>query len=278
MDYLREAGLPKMQPDTDAQTHMPYCGKGTITAVYPEQWRVDITPEHGGLLHRALVIGPYLPPVHEDTVRPSHCIYVQVGGFGEDVACWPLPHRRLLDLKREWTEKEGKNSHEQKDVGESAEAQGKDDEPERHFYHVHLHCERAGDITVRITDDARWIVESEAGDIIRYDQKRREVDILAPTIRAGSIEHTRIEYVRGEHVHVVMPIIRLGTPDSDQQLILGNDWQDFYNKFVNLFNGHRHMQVRIGPDISGPPFQRTDAMPDDLLSDISFTQKSFPEE
>lgn len=277
MDYGREAGLPRRVPDIGRPTNMTGMQLGVVRAVYPDLWRVDIEPQQGGRLHKARVMGSQLPPVHQDLVRCSYVIFTSVDGNAEDIICWPDTARRFLDKQRIWKDEEGKNSHTQEDVGEQEDAQGKDDEPERHYYHVHLKCERAGDITIRVTDDNRWIVESEAGDMIRYDQKKREVDILSPTIRLGSMEATRLEYTRGEHTWVIQPDIRLGTFDAEQQVILGNLWQTFYNQFVDLFNGHRHRQVQPGGGISGAPVQPTPKMQDDLLSDITRTTKEFPE-
>lgn len=277
MDYGREAGLPRRVPDWGAPTNLVTLQSGVVRAVYPEEWRVDIEPEQGGRLHKARVVGPFFPPVHQDLVRCSYVLFGHVGGNAEDVVCWPDTARRFLDKDRVWKDEEGKNSHTQEEVGEEEDAQGKDDEPERHYHHVHLHCERAGDITVRITDDNRWIVESEAGDMIRYDQKRREVDILTPTIRIGSMEATRVEYIRGEHTWVIQPDIRLGTFDAEQQLVLGNLWMALYNAMIDLLNQHQHRQVQPGGGISGPPVQHFDSMTQDQLSDISKTTKRFPD-
>jgi hypothetical protein len=274
----REAGLPRLVSDEGAPTNLMYMAKGVVRAVYPDEWRVDIETDHGGMLHKAVVLSPYLPPVHQDLVQPSHVYFVHAYGHAADAICWPLTFRRLLDPERELTKEEGKNDHSQRDRGDTSDSEGEGDEPSRHFYNLHVYCQRAGDITIRITDDNKWVVESEAGDTIRYDQKKREVDVLAPTVRIGSMEHTRVEYVRADHVHVVMPDIRLGTPTSEQQVILGNLWQQFYNAFVDLFNQHRHRNVQPGGGLSGPPFQFTNHMEDDLLSDITRTQKSFPEE
>lgn len=277
MDY-REAGLPKLVSDVGAPTNTLVLGKGVVRAVYPDQWRVDVESEDGGIVHKVQVIGPHFPPVHKDLERPSHVYYLHVGGNAVDAVCFPLTFRRMLDAERSLEAAQGKNAHSQKERGDLASSEGEADEPSRHFFHLHVYSQRAGDISMRITHENQWIIESEAGDCIRYDQGRREADILVPTARIGSMEQTRIEYVRGEHQHLVSPIILLGTPDSDERLVLGDSWRAFFNLFVNLFNNHRHLQVQPGGGISGIPQQKQDHMSEDLLSDISKTQKSFPHE
>jgi hypothetical protein len=275
---FREAGLPKLVSDVGAPTNALVLAKGVVRAVYPDQWRVDIEAEDGGIIHKAQVIGPHFPPVHKDLERPSHVYFLHAYGNAVDAACFPLTFRRMLDAERTLEAAQGKNAHSQKARGDLASSQGEREEPHRHYHHLHVYCQRAGDITVRITDENQWIIESEAGDCIRYDQNRREVDVLAPTVRIGAMEQTRVEYVRGEHLHIVSPEILLGTPDSDQQVILGNLWKEFYNVFIRLFNQHRHLQVQPGGGISGFPQQKAEEMSDDLLSDITKTQKAFPHE
>jgi hypothetical protein len=278
MDMDREAGLPKLVPDTGAFVTALRLAKGVVRKVYPELWRVDLEAEDGGIIHKAVVMGPHLPPVHKDLEQPSHVYFMHANGHAADAVCWPLTFRRFLDPERDLTKEQGKNPRSQKERGDLADSEGEDDEPPQHFYHTHVYAQRLGDITINVTDDNTWVIKSESGDQIRLNQERREIDLLAPTIRLGSMEHTRIEYVRGERVHIVMPEILLGTPESDERLVLGDAWRSFFNLFVALFNSHRHMQVQPGGGLSGFPFQRQNDMSEELLSDISKTQKSFPDE
>ena len=275
---FREAGLPKLIADVGAPTNSLVLAKGVVRAVYADQWRVDIEAEDGGIVHKAQVLGPHLPPVHTDLERPSHVYFMHAYGNAVDAVCFPLTFRRMLDAERSLDTAQGKNAHSQKVRGDLASSEGEGDEPSRHFFHLHVYSQRAGDISMRITHENQWIIESEAGDCIRYDQNRREADVLAPTVRIGSMEQTRVEYIRGQHLHIVSPEILLGTPDSDERLVLGDAWRDFYNTFIRLFNQHKHLQVQPGGGISGMPQQPADEMQEELLSDISKTQKSFPPE
>lgn len=218
---MREAGLPQIVADDRGERALYSGSKGVVRAVYPDRWRVDLETDDGSLLTEVLVIGPYFPQLHEDGADPSHVGYLYMRG-GPEAVCWPMPHRRLV------------GPHDQ--PGE--------EQPERRYFHRHSYIFRSGDITVRITDDQRFVIESEQGDYIIYDQNRREIRLHAPTVYVGTttdegrIEYqqdtlmrtftpvillgtetaTRVEYKRDTHVKVAMPMILLGDqalPDLD---------------------------------------------------------------
>jgi hypothetical protein len=261
------------------QHHTTIAGVGVVRNTYPDLWRVDIETDDGGLIHKALVVGPHFPLIHKDLEQPSHVVFLFGNGRVAEAFAWPITFRRHLDVEKTLTEQQGKHGKSPKERGDTSDSEGKEDEPPQHFYHTMLHSERAGDITVYVTNDHTWVIKSESGDQIRLNQQRREIDLLAPTIRIGSMEQTRIEYVRGEHQHLVSPIILLGTPDSDQQLVLGNIFMDTrFNPNVQVYDNHTHLNVQPGGGVSGPPVQKQQKMDQDQLSDISKTQKSFPSE
>lgn len=196
---MSEAGLPFVWSDIRGERSLLSGSKGVVRALYPDLWRVDIETEEGSLLTHALVIGPYYPELHQDGEAPSHVGYFYVRGM-PDALCWPMPHRRLLGPD---------------DVPRGQEGQ---DQPERRYYALHNYIFRSGDITWRVTKDNRFVLESEEGDHISYDQDRREIRVHAPTVFIGTEEDTRIEYERDKEVRVVMPKILMGDqglPDTD---------------------------------------------------------------
>jgi len=126
-NLYREAGLPRQLPDQGGEHGRHGFAKGVVRAIYPDLWRVDIEPEEGGMLSKALVVGDVLPPVHQDTSCPSHVMFTHIRGHVADVVCWPLNFRRFYGP-------------------ETA-----DDGHDRHFYQKNRQALRVGDITVRIT-------------------------------------------------------------------------------------------------------------------------------
>ena len=196
---MTEAGLPQWVEDVHGDRSLLSGSKGVVRAVHPELWRVDIETENGSLLSHALVIGPYFPELHKDGETPSHVGYLYVRGM-PDALCWPMPHRRLLGPA---------------DVPEGQEGQA---QPERRYFDLHHFIFRSGDITWRITKDDRFVLESEEGDYLSYDQSRREMCVHAPTVFVGTEMETRLEYQRDQEVRVLMPKIFLGDqalPDTD---------------------------------------------------------------
>jgi hypothetical protein len=205
--------------------------------------------------------------------------------------CWPMPHRRLM------------GPH------DTMEGQEGEDQPERRYFHLHGFVFRSGDITLRVTHDHRFVMESEAGDYILYDQATREIHLHAPTMFVGTDEeNNRIEYVQDDSIRAFQPLILLGTETGDrieylkdalillqaplvkitadeivldpprislgtaeasEPLILGHLFQAFLDTFLVLYNGHRHTNVQTGGGISGPPQTPTPLMPSSTLSTIA---------
>jgi hypothetical protein len=292
---MREAGLPILTPDVHGEQSLLTGSRGVVRAVYPDRWRVDIETDDGSLLTEALVIGPYFPELHKDGEAPSHVGYLAFRG-GPDAVCWPMPHRRLM------------GPH------DTMDGQDGQDQPERRYFHLHGFIFRSGDITLRVTQDHRFVMESEAGDYILYDQATREIHLHAPTIFAGTDEqNNRIEYQQDESIRAFNPLIILGTETQDrieylkgtsillqapllkiqadevdidpvqirlggtgatQRLMLGDLFKVFYNVFVTLFNSHQHTSVQNGAGISGPPTTPTASMDDSLLSDMTRVAKN----
>jgi len=196
---MAEAGLPIQTPDVHGESSLVTGSKGVVRAVYPDRWRVDIETDTGAFLTEVLVIGPYLPEVHHDGEAPSHVGYLHVRGH-PDAFCWPMPHRRVLGPQD--TPRDG-------DVGS---------QPERRYFHVHRYIFRSGDVTVRITDDHRFVVETEEGDYLLLDTQRRTAEVHFPTVFLGTEDATRVEYQQDTEVRILMPNIYLGEQaisDSD---------------------------------------------------------------
>jgi hypothetical protein len=196
---MREAGLPPLREDAFGEQALLTGSKGVVRAIYPETHRVDIETENGSFLTQVLVIGPYFPELHEDGEAPSHVGYLHVAGQAE-AFCWPMPHRRLL------------GPH------DSLKSQQGEDQPERRYFHTHGYILRWGEVTVRITDDHRWIVETEEGDYLILNTQTRTIEAHAPTVFIGTDDATRIEYQQDKEIRVVMPKILIGDqalPDTD---------------------------------------------------------------
>jgi len=172
--------------------------KGVVRAIYPETNRVDLETEDGSYLTKVLVLGPYFPAVHVDGTAPSHVAYLHVGGHAE-AYCWPTPHRRLLGPKDTLPDAAGQS------------------QPERRYFHTHHYVFRVGDVTVRITRDDRLVLETEQGDYIQLDTKRREIRLHAPSVFVGTDETgNRIEYEQDEAIRAYAPLVLIGTETGDR--------------------------------------------------------------
>jgi hypothetical protein len=203
---MSEAGLPLVYEDVRGEQFLLTGATGVVRAIYPETHRVDIETEDGSLLMQALVIGPYFPELHKDGEAPSHVGYLHVSGQAE-AFCWPMPHRRLLGPRN------------------LLEGTTGDGEPERRYFHTHGYILRWGDVTMRITTDHRFVVETEEGDYILLDSQKREIELRAPTVFVGTDRATRAEYQRDKEYRIVMPKILLGAqavPDADGLTYLEN--------------------------------------------------------
>lgn len=291
---MREAGLPLLVSDVQGEHLLLLGSKGVVRAVYPETNRVDIETEDGSYLTQVLVQGPYFPEVHKDGEAPSHVTYLHVRGQA-DAFCWPETHRRLL-------------GPEDTLAGEGGSS------PERRYFHLHGFIFRHGDITVRVSRDNRFVVETEQGDYLILDATRREIRLHVPTVYigettdAGRIEYEqddsvrafapivllgtevadRIEYREGTHILLQAPLIKLtaesivldpvsiklGHENATERVMLGDLWRSFYNAFVTLFNSHSHSNVQNGPGTSGPPTVPTSAMDESMLSDVTRVSKT----
>jgi hypothetical protein len=258
---MDEAGLPVAMPDMGGEAMHNELGVGVVRRVYPGvQWRVDIEPERGGFLSKALVIGPHQPPVHQDRGRPSYVVFTHLHSHLTDVICWPLTVASFSGPRAD---------------------QGKKGEID--FYHPHLFLEKNGPITIRVTTDGRYIVESDAGDYVELKPDTREVRVIAPHIFLGSLNKTRIEYVQGADVTVDSPQVHLGSRKAKQRVILGDLFMTFLNlvigrlnNLVLLFNTHVHFGVFPGPSITAvPALPATPALPmlPILLSDAVYVEK-----
>jgi hypothetical protein len=196
---MREAGLPILTLDIHGEQALLMGSKGLVRAVYPDTNRVDLETEDGSYLTQVLVIGPYFPEVHKDGEAPSHATYLHVRGQAE-AFCWPETHRRLL----------GPRDTLRGDAGDS--------QPERRYFHLHGYILRFGEVTVRLTRDNRYVVETEAGDYLLINAQTREIELHAPTVYMGTDNATRAEYQQDTHFRVVMPNIFMGDqalPDTD---------------------------------------------------------------
>lgn len=292
---MREAGLPRLVSHVDGEHMLLLGSKGVVRAVYPETNRVDIETEDGSYLTQVLVQGPYFPEVHQEGEAPSHVTYLHVRGQA-DAFCWPETHRRLLGPQDTLAGPDGAS------------------QPERRYFHLHGYILRHGDVTVRITRDNRFVVETEAGDYMVLDTQRREIRLHAPTVYvgettdAGRIQYEqdevirafapvvlvgtevaeRIEYKQGTHILLQAPLIKLtaedivldptsiklGHENATERVMLGDLFRTFYNAFVTLFNSHSHSNVQNGPGTSGPPITPTPAMDDSMLSDVARVSKT----
>jgi hypothetical protein len=196
---MREAGLPPVIVDTYGEHFLVFGSKGVVRAVYPDTHRVDIETEDGSFIGKALVLGPYFPEVHTTGEAPSHVAYLHVRGQ-IDAFCWPETHRRLL------------GPH---DTLKGATGQS---QPERRYFHDQHYIFRLGDMTVRISRDNRFIVETEDGDYLVLDKGRREIRLHAPSVFVGTNDEqgNRIEYQQDDSIRAYAPLVLLGTETGDR--------------------------------------------------------------
>jgi hypothetical protein len=292
---MREAGLPPLYATAQGESMLLLGSKGVVRAVYPETNRVDIETEDGSYLTQVLVQGPYFPEVHQEGQAPSHVTYLHVRGQA-DAFCWPETHRRLLGPEDTLAGQPGAG------------------QPERRYFHLHGYIFRHGDVTVRVSRDGRFVVETEQGDYLILDTKQREIRLHAPTVYvgettdAGRIEYEqdqslrafapivllgtevadRIEYKQGTHILLQAPLIKLtaesivldpvsiklGHENATERVMLGDLFRAFYNQFVALFNSHGHTNVQNGPSTSGAPTLPTPEMSEVMLSDVTRVSKA----
>lgn len=289
MTPFREAGLPMQSFDLGGEQARFGLAKGVVRAVYPDLHRVDIEPEIGGRIAKALVVGDVFPEIHVDTDNPQHALFGFIDGNVADPFCFLIPFRRLS----------GPNNP--------------DDGKERRYYHKNQQIVRVKDITIRITPDNKaYIYESEKDDYLMYDMNTRTAHMMTPHIRLGTDEMTRMQYDEndvmklvmpkillgqqgledtdgmtyraGDIIHLVSQVIKLtatqaitldpprinfGNASASEQVILGNLFQTFLNAFLSLFNGHVHTGVQTGGGVSGPPATPTGLMPNSTLSTIA---------
>jgi len=110
-----------------------------------------------------------------------------------------MPHRRLLGPQ---------------DTPEGAAGAS---QPERRYFHTHGYIFRHGDVTVRLTDDNRYVIETEQGDYIILNTQERQIRLHAPTVFVGTDEeHNRIEYEQDEAIRAFNPLVILGTEAGDR--------------------------------------------------------------
>jgi hypothetical protein len=194
---MREAGLPLLTLDVQGEHFLILGSKGIVRAVHPERNRVDLETAEGSYLREVLVQGPYFPEVHRDDA-PSHCTYLHVRGEPE-AFCWPETHRRLLGPQ------------------DTLPGQGSS-QPERRYFHEHHYIFRLGDITVRISRDNRFVVETEDGDYLILDKGRREIRLHAPSVFVGTNDEqgNRIEYQQDDSIRAYAPLVLLGTETGDR--------------------------------------------------------------
>jgi hypothetical protein len=215
---MREAGLPLLALDIHGERSLILGSKGLVRAVYPETNRVDLETEDGSYLTQVLVVGPYFPEVHRDGEAPSHATYVHVRGEAE-AFCWPETHRRLLGPHDTLSETSGSG------------------EPERRYFHLHGYIFRVGDVTVRVSRDHRFVVETEQGDYIVVNAPTREIELHAPTVFLGTDDATRIEVQRDQDVRVVMPKVFVGAqalPDADGLTYLADELLHLVSPLIKL--------------------------------------------
>jgi len=195
---MREAGLPLVMLDIHGEHTLVLGSKGVVRKVHPERNRVDIETEDGSYLREVLVQGPYFPEVHQDGVAPSHVTYLHIRGQAE-AFCWPETHRRLLASTDMLADQTGTS------------------QPERRYFPQHHYIFRVGDITVRISRDNRFVVETEAGDYIILDRKAREIRLHAPSVFLGTTtDQNRVEFQQDDSFRAFNPLVLLGTENGDR--------------------------------------------------------------
>lgn len=67
-------------------------GIGRIIEIYPRSWEVDIEAEDGGVVQRAIVVGPRLPEKSNDA-RPQWCVFGFASHLHGRAVCWPIESR-----------------------------------------------------------------------------------------------------------------------------------------------------------------------------------------
>ena len=67
-------------------------GVGLVSETYPLAWEVDILAEDGGVVPRAVVLGPRFPERSAES-RPQWVIFGYVGALNGRAVCWPIESR-----------------------------------------------------------------------------------------------------------------------------------------------------------------------------------------
>lgn len=224
---MREAGLPLLADDSHGESFLHFGSKGVVRTLHPDLWRVDLETDEGAVLTYVPVVGPFFPELHQDGEAPSYVGYMHFRGTAH-AFCWPLTYRRFLGPK---------------DVPTDQAAQP---QPERRYYHLHGYLLRHGDITMRITNDHRLVLETEQGDYIELNTQTREIRLHAPSVFVGTTEQgaSQIEYEQDDSIRAYAPLVLLGSEVGDRI-----DYRD---------HGHVHIvtpQCLIGqtgqPDMDG---------------------------
>jgi len=67
-------------------------GYGTVIAVYPDAWEVDVAMATGGVTRHAQVLGARLPEINAKA-RPQWVVVGWVDAQHAQAVCWPVPSR-----------------------------------------------------------------------------------------------------------------------------------------------------------------------------------------
>ena len=197
---------------------------GIVLRVYAATWEVDILSTNGGIVQHALVHGQRLPEV-STTEKPQYVEYGFYGAHQGSPWCMPIDSR----------------------VGSTRFPRDKYRYYEE-FFNARITEDHAGTLEIRNQ-------RGEKNLVVRIKEGTDEIEIEGTggqnvRVRLGLDGLVQID--AKAKVYVNCETIELGTTVTDQ-VILGNQFMDFLNLFIFLFNNHVHAGVETGTGSTALP-------------------------
>ena len=227
---------------------------GTVEAVYPESWEVDVAAEGGGVVPRAVVLGPRLPEVSTPD-RPQWVLWGTGAARAGAAVCLPIASR----LPATRTPRQDVVYYDE-------------------VLNYRLTVTRTNELEIRNADpdgaQHRVVIKQEGG-VVQLDTPRTRLTLResdqSVTIACDRAVQVSCDTARVEartRADVVAPDVRLGDP-ATQQIPLGNALLAWLQTFAGLYNSHLHPhgEPTVGP--TGAPVPPPTA---GLLSNVSKTR------
>jgi len=174
---------------------------GTVATVYPESWEVDLLAEGGGLVNRALVLGPRLPEISTPT-RPQWVIFGHADHMQGAPVCWPIESRL----------------------------------PGARFRRADLvYYDEALNYRISISRQGEFAVTNTNGEAItriRMTQEGPFIRLETPQLHATLDDQGNLVELQAANIH-------LGA-GAAEKLVLGSTFLTWLQSFITIFNSHSH--------------------------------------